>query len=1098
MLYSYKTSSNQKTAPHQQQQLNTFFFSLSPSQSFHEEMETSPMPKNIILPTEKKQIAPQYLSKETNTSSFDHYYQNQKLKNQQNYPTCRMVSTVSDYRLTLTDFIDLNLLDIKTGLIINPLNGDRLTLHEAIKLELINSDVKEIANVYDSCNSKLTIKEAIRLQLIDSFKNEFIIKNYKRMSFNEARERNLILKPLTLSEAFMFNLIEPTGYVKNPLNHEYILFDKLINPSIDYGLFDLDTKHIIDPNRKHKLLSLNEAIDTNLILPKTFEINLIRDMIDTEALAAIKLWSPTLNTNSINIRINLFDAFFNIKNLNLNLLLYKPEIENVYIKINHEQQQQVHQKSKYIRKNIGLLEAINYKVIDLTKEIYYLSYPTSYLTFNDALENNLIDYELFDILHTTIGTQRNGQPIKIKDCLNNYTFYLEKCLFKNPFSNEYLHLDSFACKSLLGENIIRIIKNLITRINIKNYIISFNDITTTSTMTKTNLQQTSNNNGYMSSISNETRTLSIKNVKDPKTDSLHTISDALNSGLIDKSTLFYQNGMTGQSISLNDAYEQGLVNGTFYYNEKISNSNGYEGKIESEKLLCEDLSFQIKYIIDPDTNTKLNLDEAIRLGVFDRKKGVYINRKAGKTLNLNEAVNKGFIEVQTINSSDNKESILKIDISSLNNNNIDADNDSVLYEVNEINQTTLLPQLSDRSMFSENLQSKFLVASTPRMANDDYKNCIINHKNTFDGEYSSVFVDNTTDEFDLPDRIENIIEDDDDDEVIKTNVKIQKRHKNGGIKANIIERHCIQSIYGDQALETLVIDDVRRSVLLNIEGETHIHKNEIIIESDKNNNNNNKQNGYNNHRSLIDINSSFTNDNSFSNSIHDRIKEVYEVASDDSVNTNSKRNEVIIDDYIYENNNSLSTNIIDINSENNFKMHFTNSNGNEKFNIQEDEIHLDNSLLLKPVNSTDNNQTNGNRTVIIVDDHAITDQPVTIKKNSVKEKAELFERKFNGNGKNGCENGSPKRTQKLNNLNNNKAADVFNESNNLKARSTSSPISTLSSTSSLSSNLESGFVDFVKTSSNDNYHINSSISKFFFFFTKTDLKRKFAVATKFN
>ena len=1007
MIYSYSNSTNSSSQQKQQQQpTNTFFFSLSPTQSYHEDIEVT----TSAAATNTTNSSPTTLNT-TPLSTFDYYYQKQKLNSQQNYPTCRVVSTVSDYRLTLTDFIDLNLLDTKTGLIINPLNGDRLTLHEAIKLELINSDVKEIANVYDSCNSKLTIKEAISLQLIDSFKNEFIIKNYKRMSFYEARERNLILKPLTLSEAFMFNLIEPNGYVKNPLNHEYILFDQLINPRVNYGLFDLDTKHIIDPNRKHKLLSINEAIDTNLILPKTFEINLIREMIDAETLNAIKIWSPLFNVNTANIRINLYDAFFNIKNLNLNLLLYKPEIENVYIKINQQRQPYTQKANKYLRTSIGLLEAINYKVIDLTKEIYYFTYPTSFTTFSEALKDELIDYELIDILNTKIGSQRHGAPIKIKDCLNDYTLYLEKCLFKNPFSNEYLHLESFACKSLLSESMIRLIKNLITRINIKNYLISFNDTTTT--------PSTSNN----SVKSNETRTLAIETIKDAQTNRLYTINDALSNGLLDKSTLCYQNMKTGHSISLNDAHEQGLVNGSFYYNNKDfeKTEKCQNGKIEMEKHLFEDLSYQIKYIIDPDTNTKLNLDDAIRLGVFDRKKGLYINKKTGKTMNLNEAVNKGFIEVQTIDT--NKDSILKIDISGLTNSNMDADNDSVLYEVNEINQTTILPHMSD-------LQAKFLAASTPRVQNEQL--------------YTSIHVSNSsssserTNMIRLPERIENII--DEEEEIMKSNVKIEKRvPKNGvGYKKNIIERQCIQSVYGEQSLETLVIDDVRRSALLNIEGETHIHKNEIIIESPK------QQSMKTSHRSFIDINTSLPIVNS--SKIY-KIREEFEVAADEKFN--DVRNEIVIDDYNYESSNKMSNksskknlavNIIDINHESEMKMHFTSYSGQEKLIIKESEL---NSLkptgkesnsndLISNIKLRQSNQNVSNRTVIIVEDNLI--------KCSVKERAELFEKKIKTQKKSSStsssENDSPKKVNKDN-------------------LSKSSPISTLSSASSLSSNQES-------------------------------------------
>ena len=46
-----------------------------------------------------------------------------------------------------------------------------------------------------------------------------------------------------------------------------------------FYLFDLETKHIIDPNDyEKKLLSLAEAIDMGLILPHTFELNLTNNL----------------------------------------------------------------------------------------------------------------------------------------------------------------------------------------------------------------------------------------------------------------------------------------------------------------------------------------------------------------------------------------------------------------------------------------------------------------------------------------------------------------------------------------------------------------------------------------------------------------------------------------------------------------------------------------------------------------------------------------------------------------------------------------------------------------------------------------------------
>ena len=52
--------------------------------------------------------------------------------------------------------------------------------------------------------------------------------------------------------------------------------------------------------------------------------------------------------------------------------------------------------------------------------------------------------------------------------------YWNVIYFENLFTNEYIQLDSHACKALLGDHLVKRIKRLITRINVKSYMISLN------------------------------------------------------------------------------------------------------------------------------------------------------------------------------------------------------------------------------------------------------------------------------------------------------------------------------------------------------------------------------------------------------------------------------------------------------------------------------------------------------------------------------------------------------------------------------------------------------------------------------------------------
>jgi len=205
-------------------------------------------------------------------------------------------------------------------------------------------------------------------------------------------------------------------------------------------VFDFDTKHIIDLNDPDKrLLSLSEAIEIGLILPHTFELNL------SSRLGLC----PNAQTKIGAQKLNLYDAFFKTKHLNLSLLLYKPEIENVFVKLMCSSDLTQSSKVGILlskREKIGLIETINLNVIDLNTCTY------STLLFNNdenlrfslseaIYKYRLVDVELLDLLNTPIGLKRNKCEITVLDSLRDSSLILEKYLYKNPFSNDYMQLD---------------------------------------------------------------------------------------------------------------------------------------------------------------------------------------------------------------------------------------------------------------------------------------------------------------------------------------------------------------------------------------------------------------------------------------------------------------------------------------------------------------------------------------------------------------------------------------------------------------------------------------------------------------------------------
>lgn len=915
-------------------------------------------------------------SSASSSSSFIHNYNNCPVPTKQEATSstieCELTnfytsSLISDYRLTLTDLLDLNLIDISNGLIINPINGARLSIADAIRIDLLNSDVKEIANTFlDATNRsvKLTVREAIQLEVLNPFRNEIHLSQTNpklKLNIYDARKRNMILKPLTLSEAFIRNLIQPNGFVRNPINNKYYAFETLImadlehnqaarnksimcpfiyDQSIQHYVFDLDTKHIIDPNDTTKrLLSLGEAINIGLIVPRTFELSL---------------------TQPHYRRINLYEAFFNSQNLSLSLLLYRPEIDNVYIKLTSN----LFNKCEYFanatgkksalaillskRDKIGLIEALNLNVLNLQTMTYATCSETNVNSNVTSILDAVKKYELVDMeLLELLNTQLDAKHRTLRDCINDMTIVLEKYLIRHPVKEEYVLFDSYEGKEILSDALTRQIKRLITRINVKSYIISLNHSapaqpngipsrddknyesmsmkSTTRALSQDKLtssgmksrtkevigQQTKQvqpkqpapvasfyfgqqdldelprkvpetNNIPRDSLATlwrspvtqespaskapmfsmqqpaksyvldyiydpsktqkftvpeairkrfldvtrgvyyvspsreisidqairmgfintkvldaktqqpgrnlkpihqewpepnkkagsfESSTLAIESVIDAKTGEVFTIGQAIAAKILDKYTLNYTNTVTGEVMTLDEAFKSCLAMGKFYEKGKVPKELA-EIKTRTVFTKREEKSFQIDGILDPKTRSNVSLEAAIREGLFDQENGLYINPETGKSMNLNDAVKKGFIAGQF------KENV------KANGSNADT---NVLYEVNEVEEVMFV---------------------------------------TLDENKKQVLEDK---------RIEQIIDDEDYDDLpmdlSSPEDPVVKRRLNryGNLSKNIQERRI--SSFCDRSSghpETLVIDDVRQSAMIDIAGVNHVINDETV------------------------------------------------------------------------------------------------------------------------------------------------------------------------------------------------------------------------------------------------------------------------------
>ncbi|XP_074102796.1 dystonin-like protein short stop isoform X15 [Cotesia typhae] len=162
--------------------------------------------------------------------------------------------------LALADAISQGLVDDRLGQIIDRNTGESYLLDEAIQRGIIDPDVREIVDVRN--DTKITITEAINQGIIN-VKNGKYVQGFslEKLSFKEARRRQLIVKPMTLKDCCDLEVIDDKGKIFSP-NHTRKLG---ILEAISCGVLDTDNIKSVSDTRSGDLLTLSDAIASGII-----------------------------------------------------------------------------------------------------------------------------------------------------------------------------------------------------------------------------------------------------------------------------------------------------------------------------------------------------------------------------------------------------------------------------------------------------------------------------------------------------------------------------------------------------------------------------------------------------------------------------------------------------------------------------------------------------------------------------------------------------------------------------------------------------------------------------------------------------------------
>ncbi|KAM7341558.1 dystonin-like protein short stop isoform 44-T47 [Cochliomyia hominivorax] len=168
--------------------------------------------------------------------------------------------TIKSNALCLSDAIGHGLVDT-TGWIADRNSGDKFRLDSAIANQLIDPNIREVVDAKN--DNKITLNEALKSGILNPKTGRYLNEVTKeKLTFIEAKNRQLIVKPYTLKDVCDLNLMDKQSKITSPMRREKLS----IMQAIESGVVDGNNLKCVT-KRKGELVTLQEAIADGIVLP---------------------------------------------------------------------------------------------------------------------------------------------------------------------------------------------------------------------------------------------------------------------------------------------------------------------------------------------------------------------------------------------------------------------------------------------------------------------------------------------------------------------------------------------------------------------------------------------------------------------------------------------------------------------------------------------------------------------------------------------------------------------------------------------------------------------------------------------------------------
>lgn len=181
---------------------------------------------------------------------------------------------IKSNELCLSDAIVHGLVDT-SGWITDRNSGDKFRLDSAIGNGLITPHVREVVDA--KSDVKITLQQALDAGILNAKTGRYMQNVTKeKLTFTEAKSRQLVGKPMTLKDVVDLNLLEKNGRIISPTRKSKLN----VIEAIHSGVLDSDEVKSI-AKTKDERLTLTEALAEGIILPQ----GIYRDAVTQEEIS---------------------------------------------------------------------------------------------------------------------------------------------------------------------------------------------------------------------------------------------------------------------------------------------------------------------------------------------------------------------------------------------------------------------------------------------------------------------------------------------------------------------------------------------------------------------------------------------------------------------------------------------------------------------------------------------------------------------------------------------------------------------------------------------------------------------------------------------